>query len=120
MITGVEIMKQVNIWKCPECDMEAHYKGLCRACSEYDDSGKVLKPINRIRLNSDGSVWTQPERVSIQPSHVTAEMMRALLFLLTKFIELFPLRQTIKDLILISDLSHAKTGPIFAFEITVC
>jgi predicted nucleotide-binding protein (sugar kinase/HSP70/actin superfamily) len=72
-----DIMKQVNTWKCPECDIEAHYKGLCRSCSEYDDSGKVLKPISRIRLNSDGSVWTQPDRVAIQPSHVTAEMMRA-------------------------------------------
>ena len=72
-----DIMKQVNTWKCPECNMEAHYKGLCRPCSEYDDSGKVLKPIARVRHNMDGSVWIQPERVTIQPSHVTAEMMRA-------------------------------------------
>lgn len=71
------MMKQMNIWKCPECDIEAHYKGLCRSCSEYDDSGKVLKPVARVRHNKDGSVWTPSERKSIQPSQVTLEMMRA-------------------------------------------
>jgi hypothetical protein len=70
-------MKQMNIWKCPECDIEAHYKGLCRSCSEYDDSGKVLKPVPRVRHNKDGSVWTPSERTSLQPSQVTLEMMRA-------------------------------------------
>ena len=71
------MMKQVMIWKCPECEIEAHYKGLCRSCSEYDDSGKVLKPVARVRHNKDGSVWEQPERKSIQPSHVTLELLRS-------------------------------------------
>ena len=70
------MMKQMTVWKCPECEIEAHYKGLCRSCSEYDDSGKVLKPIARVRHNKDGSVWEQPERSAIQPSHVTLEMLR--------------------------------------------
>mgnify|MGYP001295344248 CR=1 FL=1 len=65
-----------SIWKCLECEMEAHYKGLCRSCSEYDDSGKVLKPVQRTRLNADGSVWEAPEN-RIRPAAVTADTLRA-------------------------------------------
>ena len=38
-------------WACPECDEERHFKGLCRECTEYDDEGTPIKPVNRVRLN---------------------------------------------------------------------
>ncbi len=69
-------MPQMTVWKCLECEMEAHYKGLCRSCSEYDDSGKVLKPVQRTRLNADGSVWEVPEK-RIRPAAVTVDTLRA-------------------------------------------
>ena len=69
-------MSQMTVWKCLECDMEAHYKGLCRSCSEYDDSGKVLKPVQRTRLNADGSVWEVTDR-RVQPAAMTLAAMRA-------------------------------------------
>jgi hypothetical protein len=38
-------------WACPECDVETHFKGLCRNCTEYDEAGQPIKPIHRVRKN---------------------------------------------------------------------
>ncbi len=38
-------------WACPECEAETHFKGLCRKCTEYDEQGLPIKPIQRIRKN---------------------------------------------------------------------
>jgi len=37
----------------------------------------AVKPVARVRHNKDGSVWEQPDRKSIQPSHVTLELLRS-------------------------------------------
>ncbi len=39
------------MWKCEHCEAEAHYKGLCRDCTEYDGEGSVLNPIYRVKVN---------------------------------------------------------------------
>lgn len=44
-------MAKMIRWACPECEAETHFKGLCRECTEYDDKGRPIKPIHRIRLN---------------------------------------------------------------------
>jgi len=46
-------------WKCPECEAESRYKGLCRDCTEYDDGGSVVSPIHRDRINADGSEYVK-------------------------------------------------------------
>lgn len=38
-------------WVCPECDLETHFKGLCRNCTEYDTDGQPTKPVQRMRKN---------------------------------------------------------------------
>lgn len=49
-------------WKCPECDDETRFKGLCRDCTEYDEGGSVVTPIQRVRVNEDGSDYEKVER----------------------------------------------------------
>lgn len=44
-------MAQLATWECPECKNTTHYKGLCRDCTEYDDSGSPVKPVSRVRIN---------------------------------------------------------------------
>lgn len=44
-------MAKIIRWSCPQCDQETHFKGLCRKCTEYDDSGNPTKPVHRVRLN---------------------------------------------------------------------
>lgn len=41
------------IWKCESCGAEAHYKGLCRDCTEYDDEGSVVNPVYRVKVNDN-------------------------------------------------------------------
>ena len=53
----VSNMAQLATWECPECKNTTHYKGLCRDCTEYDDSGSPVKPVSRVRINH-----TQTER----------------------------------------------------------
>ena len=43
------------MWVCPDCDSQAHHKGLCRACTEYGEAGEVLKPIPRIKCDKNGN-----------------------------------------------------------------
>ena len=38
-------------WACPECEVETHFKGLCRNCTEYDAEGQPTKPVQRMRMN---------------------------------------------------------------------
>ena len=44
----------MHLWKCMVCDEQTSFKGLCRNCTEYDSSGKVLNPIRRVKVNSLG------------------------------------------------------------------
>ena len=67
-------MRAQQMWKCPECDNMALYKGLCRECTEYSDTGEVLNPISRIKVNKDGSEYIKVETPKMTP--LTAEMMR--------------------------------------------
>ncbi len=69
-------MKQMILWKCPQCDNEAPYKGLCRDCTEYSESGQVLKPVSRVRHNQDGSIYEAPDRRGIRPDELTLEVMK--------------------------------------------
>jgi len=69
-------LQQIKTFQCMSCDSVAHHKGLCRTCTEYDESGKVLKPVQRTRLNVDGSVWEVPEG-RVRPAAVTLDTMRA-------------------------------------------
>ena len=39
------------LWACPECEVETHFKGLCRKCTEYNAEGHPTKPVQRIRKN---------------------------------------------------------------------
>jgi len=39
------------VWSCPQCNEETRFKGLCRTCTEYDDTGQPIKPVHRVRLN---------------------------------------------------------------------
>ena len=71
-----DIMKQTILWKCPQCDNEAPYKGLCRDCTEYSESGKVLKPVSRVRHNQDGSIYEAPDRRGIRPDELTLEVLK--------------------------------------------
>jgi len=36
------------------CESIAPYKGLCRDCTEYDEDGKILNPVPRVKVNSLG------------------------------------------------------------------
>ncbi len=47
-----------NRWACPECELETHFKGLCRKCTEYDGDGRPVKPIHRVRLNHTPTTYT--------------------------------------------------------------
>jgi len=69
-------MPQTKTYQCMSCDSVAHHKGLCRRCTEYDESGTVLKPVQRTRLNADGSVWEVPKN-RIRPASVTVDTLRA-------------------------------------------
>ena len=69
-------MPQTKTYQCMSCDSVAHHKGLCRRCTEYDESGTVLKPVQRTRLNADGSVWEVPKN-RIRPAAVTVDTLRA-------------------------------------------
>ena len=73
---GVERLPQTKTYQCLSCDSVAHHKGLCRSCTQYDESGTVLKPVQRTRLNADGSVWEVPDN-RISPAAVTGETLRA-------------------------------------------
>ena len=41
------------LYKCPECESEARWRGLCRECTEYDDNNKVVNPVQRVRQNAN-------------------------------------------------------------------
>jgi len=38
------------VWKCEGCGAEAHYKGLCRGCTEYDEEGSIVNPVYRVKV----------------------------------------------------------------------
>ena len=53
------------IWKCLECGSTAYHKGLCRDCTEYDDDGKIVNPVRRVRMNKDGTVYESVKSVRL-------------------------------------------------------
>ena len=44
-------------WKCPECEGNSRYKGLCRECSTYTDDGTLITGVVRVRVDSEGNEW---------------------------------------------------------------
>lgn len=55
-------------WKCLNEGCESNqifnHKGLCRDCTEYSETGKIITPQPRTRVNRDGSVYQKIERIS--------------------------------------------------------
>jgi hypothetical protein len=52
-----------NRWECKKCEVITNFKGLCRDCTTYDeDSGCVITPIQRVRINRDGTLWASPSK----------------------------------------------------------
>lgn len=37
-------------WRCPKCESEVQWKGLCRDCTEYDDMGIPIAPVARVKV----------------------------------------------------------------------
>ncbi len=58
-------MRTPDYWKCieEECqdDKRYNYKGLCRSCTQYDDNGKVVEAVSRVKINKDGTPYQQLE-----------------------------------------------------------
>jgi predicted DNA binding protein len=56
-------MRTPDYWKCVEegCqdDKMYNYKGLCRSCTEYDDKGKVVEAVSRVKTTKEGTVIEQ-------------------------------------------------------------
>ena len=40
------------IWRCPECESEVRWKGLCRDCTKYDGAGIPVTPVARVRVGT--------------------------------------------------------------------
>ncbi len=59
-------------WKCMTCDDVANFKGLCRICTKYSDSGEVVTPVHRVRLDEFGQVYVPKTH---EPRRITHEMM---------------------------------------------
>ncbi len=57
-----------TFWKCDTegCDDSQIYrhKGLCRTCTEYSSTGKIISPQPRIRVNRDGSIYQKIDVVA--------------------------------------------------------
>lgn len=66
-----------KVWKCDSCKEVSIYKGLCRNCTEYDESGKVVNPVSKVRYNEDGSLWTPPSKNTPLASNEMLNLMRA-------------------------------------------
>lgn len=74
LIGEFDIMRAMPKWGCPQCDMIRNYKGLCRECTEYSESGEVLKPVSTVKVNADGSEYIKVDTPKMNP--VSLEMMR--------------------------------------------
>lgn len=53
---GLKTMTLI-IWKCIDCESQTYHKGLCRTCTKYDSSGKIITPKPRVRVNQDGTLY---------------------------------------------------------------
>jgi len=42
-------------WKCNSCESITHHKGLCRDCTKYDSEGKIMAPVQRVKIDSNGN-----------------------------------------------------------------
>tara|TARA_R110001632_G_scaffold230863_2_gene368735 strand:- start:5410 stop:5745 length:336 start_codon:yes stop_codon:yes gene_type:complete len=70
------------MWKCMECESQTRFKGLCRECTIYDkDSGDIITPIQRVRLNTDGTLWVAPAKSQIME---TKDMLKSMRVMRTK------------------------------------
>jgi hypothetical protein len=68
----MEMIEMLKKWKCMTCDDVANFKGLCRTCTKYSDSGEVVTPVHRVRLDEFGQVYVPKTR---EPRRITHEMM---------------------------------------------
>ena len=72
----------INMWKCMECESQTRFKGLCRDCTIYDeDSGDVITPIQRVKINGDGTVWVAPKKAERLE---TKDMLNSMRFMRTR------------------------------------
>lgn len=49
--------RAMRYWKCMTCGSKAHHKGLCRECTTYDESGNIISPVPRERVDSKGKKY---------------------------------------------------------------
>ena len=58
-------MRMPVFWKCVNEDCQDdgvyNYKGLCRTCTQYDDNGKVVNGVARVKTHKDGTPHQQVE-----------------------------------------------------------
>ena len=57
----------MNYWKCPNCENIQTFSGLCRGCTNYDESHKIVEPVRRIKVDKKGNeiIYT-PQRFESQ------------------------------------------------------
>ncbi len=52
-------MRMPVFWKCVNEDCQDdgvyNYKGLCRTCTQYDDKGKVVNAVARVKTTKEGT-----------------------------------------------------------------
>tara|TARA_R100000963_G_C4634325_1_gene98739 strand:+ start:527 stop:874 length:348 start_codon:yes stop_codon:yes gene_type:complete len=57
----------MNYWKCLNCEDIQSYSGLCRACTTYDGSQKIMDPIRRVKVDKNGEeIISIPRRFESQ------------------------------------------------------
>lgn len=69
-------MKKNTVWICEKCEDKAHYKGLCKKCTEYSSEGDIISPVARVRFNKDGSKWKPPKRGDRMPTTDVLQFMK--------------------------------------------
>jgi len=47
--------KMLYKWKCMECGSIVNHKGLCRDCTEYSESGEIVNPVPRVKVDYNGN-----------------------------------------------------------------
>lgn len=60
-----------------EDDHTYNFKGLCRSCTTYE-GGKPIVPVQRVKHNKDGTIWTPPEKVDMMHKPITRREMKDL------------------------------------------
>ncbi len=47
--------KMLYKWKCMDCGSIVNHKGLCRDCTEYSESGDIITPVQRTKVDFNGN-----------------------------------------------------------------